>query len=454
MFFLHTLLSEKGGTSVSSFSVVKNEGDQMKKEYVTLKLADIIPYENNPRINDEAVEYVAESIKQCGYISPIVIDEDNIILCGHTRLKALEQLGKAEAEVMIVKGLTEEQKKKYRILDNKTNEFADWDFDLLASELEDLDFEGFDFGFDVEEIDPYDNSGDVGSLQRDFIAPPFSILDGRQGYWLERKRYWREKIQDEAQARDVKAISYNFKGAGNASILDPALSEIILKWFTPHEGSKVFDTFAGDTVFGYVAGSLGHDFTGIELRKEQADFNNERTLELTAHYINDDGRNVCKHIKESSQDLYFSCPPYYDLEIYSDDPNDASNQETYEEFYQILDEAFANGIKCLADNRFAVVVVGNIRDNKTGSYYDFMGDVIRTFTRNGMLFYNDMILIDPVGSAGIRARKQMEHRKVVKVHQNVLVFYKGNQKDIKDIFPKIEVMIDESQDEQLEWLDN
>ena len=125
----------------------------MKKEYVTLKLADIIPYENNPRLNDEAVEYVAESIKQCGYISPIVIDEDNIILCGHTRLKALEQLGKAEAEVMIVKGLTEEQKKKYRLLDNKTNEFAEFDMDLLASELEDLDFEGFDFGFDVEEIE-------------------------------------------------------------------------------------------------------------------------------------------------------------------------------------------------------------------------------------------------------------------------------------------------------------
>lgn len=125
----------------------------MKKEYVTLKLADIIPYENNPRINDEAVGYVAESIKQCGYISPIVIDEDNIILCGHTRLKALEQLGKAEAEVMIVKGLTEEQKKKYRILDNHTNEFAEFDMDLLASELEDLDFEGFDFGFDVEEVE-------------------------------------------------------------------------------------------------------------------------------------------------------------------------------------------------------------------------------------------------------------------------------------------------------------
>lgn len=123
----------------------------MNKYYEVARLADIVPYENNPRQNDGAVEAVAESIKQCGYISPIVVDEDNVILCGHTRLKALKQLGKTEAEIMKVEGLTEEQKKKYRLLDNKTNEFADWDFDLLAGELEDIDFDGFDFGFDVEE---------------------------------------------------------------------------------------------------------------------------------------------------------------------------------------------------------------------------------------------------------------------------------------------------------------
>lgn len=126
----------------------------MNKYYEVARLADIVPYENNPRQNDGAVEAVAESIKQCGYISPIVVDEDNVILCGHTRLKALKQLGKTEAEIMKVEGLTEEQKKKYRLLDNKTNEFADWDFDLLAGELEDIDFDGFDFGFDVEEMEP------------------------------------------------------------------------------------------------------------------------------------------------------------------------------------------------------------------------------------------------------------------------------------------------------------
>lgn len=115
-------------------------------EYVKKKLSDIHPYENNPRINDDAVEDVIESIKQCSYISPIIIDEDDIILAGHTRYKALNRLGYKEVDVVVVKGLSEEQKKKYRLYDNKTSEFASWDQKKLAEELADVDFEGFDFG--------------------------------------------------------------------------------------------------------------------------------------------------------------------------------------------------------------------------------------------------------------------------------------------------------------------
>ena len=415
-------------------------------QIVEKRLGELQPYDNNPRKNDGAVPYVAESIKRYGFKVPIVIDKDGVIVAGHTRYLASIELGLDTVPCIVADDLTEEQIREFRLVDNKVSEFAGWDIDMLTFELEDMDFDYETFGFELEDEDeenPYDNSGDVGSLQRDFIAPPFSILDGRQGYWLDRKRYWKELIQDKAQARDVKAIFYNFKRGGGASILDPALSEIILQWFTPNAGSKVFDNFAGDTVFGYVAGSLGHSFTGIELRQEQADFNNERTKEL--------GRNVDKYLQE--QDLYFSCPPYFDLEVYSDDPNDASNQDSYEDFYAILDEAFTKAIACLKENRFAVVVVGNIRDKRTGGYYDLMGDVVRTFTREGMYFYNDIVLIDPVGSAGIRARNSMDHRKVVKVHQNVLVFYKGDHKQIKDIFPRIEVQIDDSEDEQVEWLD-
>lgn len=112
----------------------------------TIKLSDIKPYVNNPRKNDAAVDAVMESIKQCEYVAPIILDENNVILAGHTRYKALKELGYDEAECVIKEGLTEEQKKKYRLLDNKTNE--------LAEELEGLDFGDLDLDWGVGKKEP------------------------------------------------------------------------------------------------------------------------------------------------------------------------------------------------------------------------------------------------------------------------------------------------------------
>ena len=114
-----------------------------KRTAVVLPLEEIKPYPNNPRNNDHAIEAVVESMKQCGVVAPIIIDENHVILAGHTRLRALEQLGYEEAECIEVSGLSEEQKRKFRILDNKTAEIAEWDEDLLNGELEYLNLENF-----------------------------------------------------------------------------------------------------------------------------------------------------------------------------------------------------------------------------------------------------------------------------------------------------------------------
>lgn len=119
-------------------------------ELVKLKLSEIIPYERNPRkITEKAVNDCAESIRQCGYKARIIVDENNVIIAGHTRLQALQKLGWKEVEVQRETDMSEEQKRKYRLLDNKTAENGAWDFELLDWETQDLDFEGYDFGFDT-----------------------------------------------------------------------------------------------------------------------------------------------------------------------------------------------------------------------------------------------------------------------------------------------------------------
>ena len=121
-------------------------------ELKKMSINKIKPYKNNARKNDNAVDTVVKSIQQCGYVAPIILEENNIILAGHTRYKALKKLGYDEAECIIKQGLTEEQKKKYRLLDNKTNEIAEWDFQLLAEELEGLDLGDLDLDWGLEEL--------------------------------------------------------------------------------------------------------------------------------------------------------------------------------------------------------------------------------------------------------------------------------------------------------------
>ena len=114
-------------------------------ELVRVSIDKLRPYPNNPRYNDDAAVAVVASIEEVGYITPIIVDENYQILAGHTRWMALNQMGEEEIDVIVKSGLTEEQKRKFRLLDNKTGELAEWDLDKLQKELDGLDFGDFDF---------------------------------------------------------------------------------------------------------------------------------------------------------------------------------------------------------------------------------------------------------------------------------------------------------------------
>lgn len=143
-------------------------------ELKKMSLSQLHPYENNPRINWSAVGPVTESIEQVGYISPIVVDEDGVILAGHTRYEALTNMGVKDAEVIVMSGMTEEQKKKFRILDNKTSELADWDEELLKGELENLDLGGIHWFDDIMNK----NVAELGQTKTDKQAKDETEDDG------------------------------------------------------------------------------------------------------------------------------------------------------------------------------------------------------------------------------------------------------------------------------------
>lgn len=389
---------------------------------------------------------------------------------------------KANPTAPIIKAseLSEDECREFVIKDNIG--YGDWDMDALANEwnsqyLDDWGLDVWQDNSDGENSKSGNSSPANASLNDRFVVPPFSILDTRKGYWQARKKMWRELIGDMGESRndtliqspeikykdlyqrtrkhreelglsfkdyldkyvpdDVKEREAGKVLSAGVSLLDPVMAELVCRWFGL-ESCKSFDCFAGDSVFGYVSAHLGNEFVGIELRPEQAQLNNERTEGMAARYICDDGQNVAKHINADSQDLLFSCPPYFDLEHYSDLENDASNQKSYDDFIQILRNAFTAAIGCLKENRFAVIVVGDVRDKSTGFYYDFCGDIKRIFKDGGMSLYNEIILIETGASTALRASRYMESRKVAKMHQNILVFYKGKTKDIKKHYKKIE----------------
>jgi DNA modification methylase len=279
-----------------------------------------------------------------------------------------------------------------------------------------------------------------GILREKFLVPPFSILSSRDGDWQERKKRWQGLgIQSEI-GRDAKAYNCHdwiegkrdegFAGAihgEGTSIFDPALTELCYSWFCP-PGGQIVDPFAGGSVRGIVASVLGFKYWGCDLRTEQVEANQKQGSEILGGalptWISGDSLETVP-ASAPEADFIFSCPPYGDLEKYSDDPRDLSNME-YHTFLAQYKRIIMRVCAKLKPNRFACFVVGDFRD-KRGFLRNFVADTTAAFKEQRLEFYNEIILVTSVGSAAMRATKQFEaSRKVVRTHQTILVFVKGD----------------------------
>jgi DNA modification methylase len=221
-------------------------------------------------------------------------------------------------------------------------------------------------------------------------------------------------------------------GSGS-SIFDPVLTELIYHWFCPEEG-QIIDPFSGGSVRGIVAAMMGRSYWGCDLAAAQIEANKKQAAEICP-VAYEAGRlrwwpgDALERISEAPEaDLLFSCPPYGNLEVYSNDPRDLSMMgidKFTETYWKIIGRAAAR----LRPDSFACFVVGDYRDKKTGAYQNFVSSTIQGFLNAGLKLYNEAILVVSCGSMAIRLGKQFATtRKMGKVHQNVLVFLKGDGK--------------------------
>lgn len=526
------------------------------------KIADLTHDPRNARTHSaDQIEQIVASIEEFGFAQPIAADSDGIVRAGNGRLSAATLiyerggviktpngtlLTKGTIPVIDCTGWTEAQCRAYALADNKIAANSGWDQAVIDAEmaaLRDLDFDIKLTGFDEDEvaaslarlsghIEQKPNS--AGSLSREFMIPPFSVLNAREGWWQERKAKWLglgimsevgrgdnlisrslhdrlaivipgpyQAAKDYIDARRAEGLSdddiiaaaekkYGQPKMGNGkrpaatfgqdlmkwegalmpgkvpgglvygemtmadgadrtitgtSIFDPVLCEIAYRWFSPR-GGIVLDPFAGGSVRGIVAAALGRRYIGIDLRPEQIEANDAQWDDIAPRLPDIEGADhpqpdwrvgdsnaVLPLDRDEAEtelaDFIFSCPPYGDLEVYSDLPDDISNM-TGDDFDAVYAQIIAKAVDSLKPHRFACFVIGDYRD-KHGVYRNLPGKTIAAFEAAGASLYNEAILITATGSLAIRAGKQFRTtRKLGKTHQNILIFVKGDPRRATD----------------------
>jgi hypothetical protein len=281
--------------------------------------------------------------------------------------------------------------------------------------------------------------------------------DSTRGEWLRLKKTWNEHIAaaglkygivnpafatregcwqgENGFANVVTGRSHN----GNASVLDPVACEVVLRFFIPKAGRRVYNPFGGGVQFGYITGASGFEYLASEIRQNQCDANNRLCSEFPGvQWVQADSST---YEPEGMFDLVFTCPPYYKVERYVDydgapPPGEINSLPTYEAFRDTLFAGYRKAIAHLNDNRFIVVMTGDSRD-KHGAYHCHEAETEVFFKQEGLSVYNKIVYLEAEFTRLAHAKKTLNMRKFPKREQKIIVAYKGDIDAIKEEFPPV-----------------
>jgi hypothetical protein len=284
-----------------------------------------------------------------------------------------------------------------------------------------------------------------------------NVWNSTKGDWLRLKKEWKARIEEAGLKHSVSDPMYATRGGSwqgthgfanvvtghshnsNASVLDSTACEVILRFFMPANGRRIYNPFGGGVQFGFVAGSYGYEYLASEIRENQCDANNKLCSEF----------NNVKWMKSDSStfdpdgmfDLVFTCPPYYKVEKYIDYDGTAPEGEinslnTYEKFKSALFSGYKKAIEHLNDNCFFVAMVGDSRD-KNGAYHCAEAETELFLKENGLSIYNRIVYLEAEFTRLAQAKKTLNYRKFPKREQKIIVAYKGDISAIKDLYVKV-----------------
>jgi len=240
-------------------------------------------------------------------------------------------------------------------------------------------------------------------------------------------KHLKEIINDKCQVRESLNANRSDRrhgvNNGKCSVFNPHLAQMILSAYCP-KNAKIYDAFGGGGTRGYIATKMGFDYTGVELREEEFKRVKEQMKEwgINFNFLLEDST---KFIPDEKYDFAFTCPPYYDLEVYSNLENDLSNAKTYSEYLKMLEMVIKNIYACLKPNTFAVFVLGNFR-NRKGELEHLNGDLINIAKKIGFKLWDELIWQGASNVALTRCGKFEKNRKSVRMHEYIVVLKKPN----------------------------